>query len=64
MSQEQIQARMQQQASKARDKIVELSKLLEKEKNEKMDCNGNLMILRMKKRNWMTKLKNLAKHIH
>lgn len=37
MSQEQIQARMQQQASKARDKIVELSKLLEKEKNEKME---------------------------
>ena len=37
MSQEQIQARMQQQASKARDKIVELSKLLEMEKNEKMD---------------------------
>ena len=37
MSQDQIQARMQQQASKARDKIVELSKLLEREKNEKMD---------------------------
>ena len=46
MSQDQIQARMQQQASKARDKIVELSKLLEKEKNEKWICNGNLMVSR------------------
>ena len=37
MSQEQINNRMQAQAAKARDKIVELSKALEKEKHEKME---------------------------
>ena len=36
MSQEQINNRMQAQAAKARDKIVELSKALEKEKQERM----------------------------
>eukprot|EP00943_MAST-04B_sp_MAST-4B-sp1_P009872 g9872.t1 len=37
MSQEQMNNRMQAQAAKARDKIVELSKALEKEKQERME---------------------------
>eukprot|EP00944_MAST-04C_sp_MAST-4C-sp1_P001620 g1620.t1 len=54
---------MQQQASKARDKIVELSKLLEREKNEKMDLQRKFNGLEIEKEELDDEVEKLNENI-